>query len=153
MTIRSKSYLRTIDNITDFIHSAKCTIWQGHINNIFDSKLQWANSGSGFLSANVQNYPTHSVGFWLSDKPLRFENDHYIYPTGNVFQNRKLKYKGLLDPVNPIPANTLIRVSLSKWWNPEDSNLEERCYLQLSGWYDYTEPMPKVIDLSDDLPF
>jgi hypothetical protein len=35
-----------------------------------------------------------------------------------------------------IKANTLIPVSLAKWWHPkENPNIEDRCYLQLSGWY------------------
>ena len=40
-------------------------------------------------------------------------------------------------PIKVIPAGTLVRVSLARWWRPEDSepNFEERCYLQLSGWY------------------
>lgn len=152
--IQSQSYIRTIDNITSFVLASGAPIWRGHINNIFDTKLQWARTGSGFLSANIQNYPTHSVGFWISDKPLHFENDHYIYPTGNIFSNRKLKYKGVEAAINIIPANILIRLSLAKWWKPEDSDVEERCYLQLSGWYDYDEPNTTMErDPSADLPF
>jgi len=33
-----------------------------------------------------------------------------------------------------IPADTLLRVSLARWWDNEGRH-EERCYLQLSGWY------------------
>jgi hypothetical protein len=134
--IHSKSYVRKIDNLTDFVLKSKMPIWKGHIDNIFENKLNWAKSGAGYLSANHHNYPTHSVGFWISDKSLYFENDHYIYPTGNISSNRKLKYKGLSTSINPIPANTLIRVSLAKWWKPENSDVENRCYAQLSGWYD-----------------
>jgi hypothetical protein len=133
--IQSKSYVKSIDNITDFVLKSGAPIWKGSINNIFDGKIIWAKTGSGFLSIDVPNYPSHSVGFWLSDKPLHFEDNHYIYPVGN----KKLIYKGLPDAVDPIPANTLIRVSLPKWWKPKDSDVEERCYLQLSGWYDYDE--------------
>lgn len=133
--IQSKTYVRTIENITDFVLNSNMPIWRGHINNIFESKLQWAKSGAGYLSANIQNYPNHSVGFWISDESLHFENDHYFYPTGNPLIKRKLKYKGLPIAINSIPANTLMRVSLAKWWKPEDSDIENRCYLQLSGWY------------------
>ncbi len=39
-----------------------------------------------------------------------------------------------------------MRLSLAKWWKPEDSNVEARCYLQLSGWYeDQAEPAKKVV--------
>ena len=33
-----------------------------------------------------------------------------------------------------IPLNTLVRISLARWWVPAGMS-EERCYLQLSGWY------------------
>ena len=50
---------------------------------------------------------------------------------------RGLKYVGEESPIKVIPAGTLVRVSLARWWRPEDSepNFEKRCYLQLSGWY------------------
>lgn len=150
--INSKSYVRTIDNITNFIQGRGLLIWRGSINNIFEGTLRWASSGAGFLSRNVPNYPSHSIGFWLSDKPLSYENEHYFYPTGNDFIRRKLKYKGIPAPIDTIPANTLLRVSLAKWWKPADSDIEERCYLQLSGWYDYEEAN-NVIEPLDDLPF
>jgi ATP-dependent DNA helicase RecQ len=35
-----------------------------------------------------------------------------------------------------IPAGTLLRVSLAHWWRPaEKPEEEERCYVQLSGWF------------------
>ena len=41
-----------------------------------------------------------------------------------------------------IPKGKIIRLSLAKWWKPEDSDIELRCYLQLSGWYeDLVEPI------------
>jgi hypothetical protein len=150
--IHSQIYLRTIDNITQFIQGRGLPIWRGSANNIFEGKIRWANSGAGFLSANFPNYPDHSVGFWLSDKPLLYENEHYFYPTGNAFSKRKLKYKGIPTPVSIIPVNTLLRLSLAKWWKPADSDVEERCYVQLSGWYDY-EDNSHVNETFDDLPF
>ena len=138
--IQSKKFLRSVGNITEFIRGRNLLIWQGSINNIFDGKLKWANTGAGFLSKNFPDYPNHSIGFWLSDKPLSFENDHYFYPMAAIVK-RKLKYKGIPDPIPSIPANTLLRVSLAKWWKPADSEIEERCYLQLSGWYDYSSPL------------
>jgi hypothetical protein len=57
--------------------------------------------------------------------PLNYEEEHYFYPTGNFFSKRALKYKGIPDTGSLIPPNTLLRVSLPKWWKPEDSNVEE----------------------------
>lgn len=136
VVIVSKRYLRTVDSIIKFVNDNRLTVWKGPINNIFQGKIRWASSGAGFLSADYPDYPDHSIGFWLSDKPLRYKNDHYYYNNFVLRPLRKLKYKGFPEPVAMIPANTLLRVSLAKWWKPDDSDDEERCYLQLSGWYD-----------------
>ena len=45
-----------------------------------------------------------------------------------------IPYVGCAEAIDLIPAGTLVRVSLARWWRPEGMN-EERCYLQLSGWY------------------
>jgi len=133
--IQNQTYLRTIDNLPQFILNRNVPIWRGNINNIFEGKLTWANTGAGYLSKNSNVHPSHSVGFWLSDRALSFENDHYVYSINSLLRGRKLKYKGIPDAIATIPENTLIRVSLAKWWKPDNSTQEERCYAQLSGWY------------------
>lgn len=150
VVIQSKRYLRKVQNITEFILEYQLPVWIGSINNIFDGKLLWSSTGAGYLSINNQNFPTHSVGFWISDKPLKFENDHYFYPAINGTSLRKLKYKGIPEALLEIPANTLLRVSLAKWWKPNDSLIEKRCYLQLSGWFEINNNNDEYID---DLPF
>ncbi len=47
----------------------------------------------------------------------------------------RFPYVGFESKVDRIPAGTLMRMSLARWWKPEDSDMNERCYLQLSGWY------------------
>jgi hypothetical protein len=109
-------------------------IWVGSIDNVFDEKLHWTNSGSGYISED--DTPEHSVGFWISDKDLieaDFHGVRYKYPHPTEW--RSMKYVGLISEEEIIPAGTLIRVSLARCWQPED-HIEERCYLQLSGWYD-----------------
>jgi hypothetical protein len=44
-----------------------------------------------------------------------------------------ISYVGSVDPLDTIEPGSLIRLSLAHWWKPEDSDDEERCYLQLSG--------------------
>ena len=116
-----------------------CTIWQGDLNNIYDSKLEWEN-GKGFLN-NPKNLPKNSVGFWQNDKDLirnySYNKYNYSYSYNNIFKrDKKMPYKGDIQPIETIPAGTLIRVSLAKWWSPTDRpDIEKRCYLQLSGWY------------------
>lgn len=135
--INSKRFVRTIDGLSQYILKSGVTIWRGPVTEIFDSKLIWAGTGVGYLSENKPDYPKNSVGFWLSDKPLTYDNDeHYVYSAKTRPFERKLKYKGIPEAIETIPANTLLRVSLPKWWKHPDSDLEKRCYLQLSGWYE-----------------
>ncbi|MFH1320564.1 MAG: hypothetical protein ABII90_07920 [Bacteroidota bacterium] len=75
----------------------------------------------------------------------------YSYP----IRWRNISYVGFQNPVDKIPAGTLVRISLARWWSPNED--EERCYLQLSGWYDLPEPDNKEQannnNEPDDLPF
>lgn len=49
-------------------------------------------------------------------------------------RNKYIPYVGLGDTPGIIPEDTLIRLSLAHWWN-KDGETEERCYLQVSGFY------------------
>ena len=98
--------------------------------------------------------PEQSVGFWVADNALtkkEYNGVRYNYPNTNGW--RSLKFVGFDTPVNIIPAGTILRVSLARWWK-QDENTEERCYLQLSGWYlngqQQNRPTPQP---NDDLPF
>lgn len=127
--ILSKSFVNNI-NLLTFIKE-NCIIWDGGPIGLYDSKLKWKN-GSGFLN-DPKDVPQNSVGFWLSDKDLILQGDYYIYKM--FLSDKKFKYKGEFDPIPIIPSGTLLRVSLAKWWSPKNDPVEERCYLQLSGWY------------------
>jgi hypothetical protein len=142
----------------------KVKIWEGGTEVVFDGKIKWTQSGSGYISESCET-PENSVGFWISDKPLTRRDYQgkvkYSYPPINSVdkgfiverQWRSLPFVGFQSPVDTIPAGTLVRLSLARWWSPEDSDVEERCYLQLSGWYGL--PEPEIADNSDDedLPF
>lgn len=149
---KQKGTLKDEIKIVDFIKQRKIPIWQGNPDTLFDSLIKWTNSGSAYV--NREAIPKHSVGFWISDRDLtkkEFNGIRYSYPNPNGW--RSLKFVGFETPVDKIPAGTLLRVSLARWWQ-QDENTEERCYLQLSGWYDFNEPNKTVArDDSDDLPF
>lgn len=49
-----------------------------------------------------------------------------------MYGNIRLKFVGFQEHVSRIQAGTIIRLSLANWW---DGQGEDRCYLQLSGWY------------------
>ncbi len=83
--------------------------------------------------------PPYSTMFWRPDRPLTLDTEgkriRYRYPTPEG--GCTLTFVGFQTPVEVIPAETLLRVSLAHWWRPNDAphDLEDRCYVQLSGWY------------------
>lgn len=132
--VSSRKYLRNIESIFAFI-SENCQILKGSPLVLYDELLKWTGSGSGYICER-NGVPNTSVGFWISDRDLIYENGYYTYSQLTRFhRTRRFKYVGFDNPIGIIPAGTLIRVSLAKWWSPPDIDIEERCYLQLSGWY------------------
>ena len=143
VTIHTYKFVRKIYPLETYIKNMGVPIWRNNISNIFEAKILWQNNGKGYFSENLKNYPSHSVGFWISDIDLKYSNGSYIYEKNGV--SRQIVYKGSQTALNVIPKGRLIRLSLAKWWKPEDSDIESRCYLQLSGWYeDQAEPVKKV---------
>lgn len=124
----------TVQDVPAYI-SEHGKIWYGGIAKTFDGKLKFTGNGNGYISAN-DDLPAASTGFWKTKKDLRLRDDvkHYDYPV--LFgPARGLSYVGEPDPIEVIPAGTIIRVSLARWWKPNDVDMELRCYAQLSGWY------------------
>jgi len=139
-----------VDYVGDFLTRKNLIDWNGHIDNLFEGKIKWTNRGSGYI--NKENVPKQSVGFWISDKELTkkeiFNNIRYNYTNSNGW--RSLKFVGIGSPIDIIPVGTILRVSLARWWKQEGNTEEERCYLQLSGWYLKEQNKVKY---NDDLPF
>lgn len=129
--VRTKIFNGEVDNLKEYI-LLNFPTWKGDPNKLFESKLSWKN-GSGFLN-NPADLPLNSVGFWICDKDLILVGEYYFYYTTFSLINKKIKYKGEQLPIAIIPSGTLIRVSLAKWFKINVAT-EERCYLQLSGWY------------------
>lgn len=111
-------------------------VWEGGPESMFEGALKWTDRRSGYI--NQEAIPDRSVGFWRPDRFLsktEFEGKtrySYLSPEG-VWYN--ISFVGFQEPVSRIEAGTLLRVSLARWWAPEESEDERRCYLQLSGWY------------------
>jgi hypothetical protein len=107
----------------------------GAITSLFESKIRFTNSGSGYISPD--NIPKGATGFWMPKTSLELEQT----PRGPLYAPmsdfRHLKFVGFQQPLSSIPAGYLVRVSLAKWWKPRDADpsFELRCYAQLSGWY------------------
>jgi hypothetical protein len=135
--ISTKKFIKSVPNITDFIRAKGLKIYKGSPMNIFDGKIKWSTNGSGYIS-DKNNLPPYSTGFWICDKDLNFNGKHYIYDFTDE-KDLKLPFVGFVHPIKAIPAGVLIRFSLARWWKPDDAEIEHRCYLQISGWYDYSE--------------
>lgn len=136
--ISSQSYISKQENMSSFIQSQNITIWRGDPTNLFGGCINFTEKGSGYISN--ASIPNQSVGFWIPDKNL-IKNEYnekirYCYRiTPNMYTGEKsLAYVGFSTAPDSIPSGTLIRVSLARWWSP-DNVVERRCYLQLSGWY------------------
>jgi hypothetical protein len=135
--IQNRQYLRDIGDISNYLRNCGIRIYSGAPGQIFEGRLGWTGNGSGYIG-NRENLPENSVGFWISDKDLTLDDDgkHYIYPsTITSAQVKRFPYVGFVSAVQVIPKGTLMRISLARWWKPDDLEINERCYLQLSGWY------------------
>jgi ATP-dependent DNA helicase RecQ len=100
--------------------------------------LLQASPSGGLFVAQSTGVPGRSTMFWAPDQPLRLDSEgkriRYRYPTDDGGQT--LTFVGFQEPIEIIPAETLLRVSVAHWWRPRDKPADElRCYVQLSGWF------------------
>lgn len=135
--IQSRTYLRNIGDISNYIRNCGVIIYRGAPTQIFGGRLGWTGTGGGYIG-NRGDLPENSVGFWISDEDLTLDDDgkHYNYSSPNLYiRGKHFPYVGFEPAIQLISSGTLMRISLARWWKPEDSEINERCYLQLSGWY------------------
>lgn len=111
-----------------------CHVVAGPSVRLFSGCVQFPQSGAAYIGP--EQVPDHSVCFWEIDHPLEYTNafnkHRYRYYDGT--RNTYLPYVGTGAQVDLLPAGSLVRVSLARWWAPPDQ-VDEHCYLQLSGWY------------------
>ncbi|MBB3879130.1 hypothetical protein JYA61_10320 [Sphingomonas pseudosanguinis] len=132
--VKNASLVSTSNNIAADIRST-ITPWKGSIGNIFQGLLGFTGGNNGYIS-KYRGVPDRSTWFWEPDKDLTLRSDNKHYDYKSFFIKRGLSYVGEVPPIPVIAAGTLVRVSLARWWRPDDApDLEERCYLQLSGWF------------------
>lgn len=102
-------------------------LYTGSLSGTFDGCLQLKN----YVTRDC--VPGFSTQFWITDEDLNhvvyFGKDYYIY------RGLRIKYVGFLLAVARIPAGTIVRLSLANWFDGNGEWDEERCYLQISGWY------------------
>ncbi|MEZ8794568.1 hypothetical protein AB6D86_22100 [Vibrio splendidus] len=132
--VTKQAYIKRIEDLSNFIQN-RVSPYSGGIAGLFDNKLGFTNNGGPYIN-RANGLPINSVGFWLIPEELQMvltEKGKVRYKIKNG--TNEMPYVGLQPPVDSIPAGTLVRVSLARWWTPEPGECEERCYVQLSGWY------------------
>lgn len=137
--VQEKRRLPPLNGLIGFIEKQMPPA-EGGVDALFDGLTEATPAGALFI-AERNGLPACSTMFWRPDRPLTRDSDgkriRYRYPTANG--GCTLTFVGYQEPIAEIPAGTLLRVSMSKWWRPDDRpEAEPRCYLQLSGWYDAT---------------
>lgn len=142
VTVVKQEYVGQVTDMRAILEK-RVKIWRGGPESIFDGLLTIANT-SAYVSKSSE-MPKHSTGYWMPmnelyisysphDKP-RYNADYLVRQNGRSrWRTLHIPYVGLAKPITFIPKETLIRVSLCRWWKYDDAD-EERCYLQLSGWY------------------
>jgi hypothetical protein len=135
--VTQKSLVQPNSQILPFLLQ-NVRIWRGDPSTLFDGMLGVTGKSKGYIAHSL-GLPAMSTGYWIPDQPLQLlslQKPEYMYP-GATTGPALLPYVGLAPPIAPIPVGTLVRISLAKWWRPREStpDTEERCYLQLSGWY------------------
>ena len=113
----------------------------GHPRELYAGLLKITSSGSLYIPVG-DDVPHYSTTFWRPDQPLIRDTEgrriRYRYSTQNG--DCTLTFVGFQEPVETIPAGTLLRVSLAHRWRPKDEpDAEERHYAQLSGWFPESE--------------
>jgi hypothetical protein len=136
--IISWQYVGNQNNLKDFIRS-NCSIIRGSLSKTFENKLVFTIAGSAFI-AHSSGIPNGSVCFWRPDSNL-IRNDYgnktrYDYIKGS--HRRHITFVGFQGPVSIIRQDSIVRLSLARWWCPKDSSPEEeeKCFLQLSGYFE-----------------
>lgn len=131
--LKLKNTYKTNLAIIKHLQDLNVKIWHGGLDAIFFNQLKWTSGGKGYISQ--PEVPALSVGFWMANKDLHRETNNgkneYIY---SQEPRRSITYVGQQKALDVIPAGTIIRLSLARWWSP-NVGFEKRCYLQLSGCY------------------
>jgi len=111
--------------------AGRVTPWVGAPSALFGGALAFRPSGSAYLPPAVAL--DRSVGFWRPDEDLHLDRPAGRYQHMAKGQPAAIKYVGVAEPTERIPAGALVRVSLSRPFAPMNGPLA--CWLQLSGWY------------------
>ncbi|MCI0398536.1 MAG: DNA helicase RecQ [Chloroflexi bacterium] len=136
MVVHQKRRLPPLGNVTAFAER-HMPPRQGGPDVLYEGLAQATSTGAMYI-AEATGIPSCSTLFWRPDRPLVRDDEgkriRYRYPMADG--GRTLTFVGFQEPIDEIPAGTLLRVSLAHWWRPpERPNQELRCHVQLSCWF------------------
>jgi ATP-dependent DNA helicase RecQ len=134
--VRRAHCLKRTANLASVIHRHMPPA-AGGTEKLFEGLVQASPSGALYIAERT-GLPGRSTMFWTPDEPLQLDYEgkriRYRFPTSDG--GHTLTFVGFQEPVEIIPAGTLLRVSLAHWWRPRDKPDDElRCFVQLSGWF------------------
>ena len=139
IVVHQKQRLHTAQDTKDLVSAIELLMPPkiGHPRVLYEGLLKTTGSGSLYVPAG-DAVPPYSTTFWRPDQPLIRDTEgrriRYRYPTDNG--GCTLTFVGFQEPLETIPADMLLRVSLAHRWRPENApDTEERHYAQLSGWF------------------
>ena len=126
----------SVNRFSAVLEGLRIPLFRGSLFSVFDGKLKLKDNDRLYISKG--DVPDYSTCFWINDKRLLGYNDSrgrwkYRYNNMTNMYGYTISFVGTEEPLDTIEAGSLIRLSLAHWWKPEDSDDEERCYLQLSG--------------------
>ncbi|HRQ73152.1 MAG TPA: hypothetical protein PLU35_09005 [Phycisphaerales bacterium] len=123
-----------IEDLPEWIRG-RCDAWTGDRSCMFGGAIRFTPRGKAFVQRG-DPLPSGSVGFWELPADMAIQDGprpRYVMGGRSPID---VPYVGLGKPIPIIPAGTLVRVSLSRWWAPDDASMPESCWLQLSGFFD-----------------
>lgn len=139
IVVHEKQHLHSTKDTKDLVSAIELLMppRTGHPQELYEGLLQTTGGGRFYISKQG-GIPPYSTTFWRTDQPLTLDTEkqklQYRYPTGNG--GCTFTFGGFQEPIESIPAGTLLRVSLAHWWRPEEApDREQRCYAQISGWF------------------
>ena len=156
--VHKKSRLRATKNMKDLVSAIELLMppKTGHPRVLYEGLLKTTGSGSLYVPTEG-DVPPYSTTFWRTDQPLTRDTEakriRYRYPKEN--EGCTLTFVGFQEPLETIPAGTLLRVSLAHRWRPKDQpDAEERHYVQISGWFleDVQSDEPALAGQAELLP-
>lgn len=108
---------------------------------LFDGMLNRTKNGSAYIARRT-GVPDYAHTFWLPTHGLELKQEqkrgetknYYYYEDPAAPELFRLPYIGLTDPVEYLPARTLLHLSLARWWR-QPGVREKRCFLQLSAFF------------------